>query len=201
MNDHTLTVLEYSIILSRLTQFVQSEPGRKLALTVFPHSVKDDVVRECGTTAQALVLLEGKPPDLGQVNETFEILGRLAVTGAVLEPMELFALLQNQLAVRYAKAAVRDRDGDLPALCALTNAMIGIPDWERWVEKSISRKGEVLDAASSDLAKARKELRSCRQVATGKLEEFIRGRSVAKVIQEQNVTLRTARYVLPAKTE
>jgi len=201
MNDHTLTVLEYSIILSRLTQFVQSEPGRKLALTVFPHSVKDDVDRECGTTAQALVLLEGKPPDLWQVNETFEILGRLAVTGAVLEPMELFALLQNQLAVRYAKAAVRDRDGDLPALCALTNAMIGIPDWERWVEKSISRKGEVLDAASSDLAKARKELRSCRKVATGKLEEFIRGRSIAKVIQEQYVTLRNGRFVVPAKSE
>lgn len=201
MNDHTLTVLEYRETLSRLAQYAQSEPGRSLALTVVPHGDKDDVVRECGITAQALRLLEDKPPDLGRVNDTIAILGRLAVVGAVLEPMELLDLVQNQIAVRYAKAAVRDREQDLSALCALVDGMTGIPDWERWVEESISPKGEVLDAASPDLAKMRKKLRSCRNAATGKLEEFIRGRSVAKVIREQYVTLRNGRYVVPAKPE
>ena len=201
MNDHTLTVLEYRETLSRLALYAQSEPGRSLALTLFPQREKADVVRECGITAQALLILEDKPPDLGSVNDTTDILGRLAAAGAVLEPMELLALVQNQIAVRYAKAAVRDRESDLPALCALVDGMTGVPDWERWVEKSISPKGEVLDAASSDLAKVRKELRSCRNVATKKLEEFIRGRSVAKVIREQYVTLRNGRFVVPAKPE
>lgn len=201
MNDHTLTVLEYREMLARLAQYAQSEPGRNLAQAVFPHSGKDDVLRECGITAQALTLLEDKPPDLGKVIDTIDILGRLAMVGAVLERMELLALVQNQVAVRYAKAAVRDRERDLPALCALVDGMTGIPDWERWVEKSISPKGEVLDAAGTDLAKARKELRSCRNAATGKLEEYIRGRSVAKVIREQYVTLRNGRFVVPAKPE
>jgi DNA mismatch repair protein MutS2 len=201
MNDHTLTVLEYRETLSRLALYTQSEPGRDLSLAVFPHSDRDSVVRECDITAQALLLLEDKPPDLGGVSDTTDILGHLAAAGAVLDPMELLALLQNQIAVRYAKAAVRDREGDMPALCALVDAMIGFPDWERWVEKSISPKGEVLDAASPDLAKVRKELRSSRNAATAKLEEFIRGRSVAKVIQEQYVTLRNGRFVVPAKPE
>ena len=201
MNDHTLTVLEYRETLSRLALCAQSEPGRSLAQTVIPHRDKNDVVRECGITAEALCLLEDKPPDLGNVNDTTGILGRLTVTGAVLEPLELLRLIQNQVAVRYAKAAVRDRDQELPALCVLVDGMAGIPDWERWVEKSISPKGEVLDAASPELAKVRKELRSCRNAATGKLEEFIRGRSVGKVIQEQYVTLRNGRFVVPAKPE
>jgi len=201
MNDHTLTVLEYRETLSRLALYAQSEPGRSLAQTVVPHRDKNDVVRECGITAQALCLLEEKLPDLGGVNDTTDILRLLVVTGAVLEPLELFRLLQNQVAVRYAKAAVRDRDRDLPALCALADSMAGIPDWEKWVEKSISPKGEVLDGASSELARVRKELRSCRSAATGKLEEFIRGRSVAKVIREQYVTLRNGRFVVPAKPE
>ena len=201
MNEHTLTVLEYRETLSRLALHAQSEPGRDLARTVIPHTKKDDVVRECGITAQALLLLEGDPPDLGSVNYTKDILDRLAVTGTVLEPMELLALLQNQLAVRYARASVRNSELDLPALNALVDGMAGIPDWERWVGKSISPKGEVLDIASPDLARVRKELRSCRNAATRKLEEFIRGRTIGKVIQEQYVTLRNGRFVVPAKPE
>jgi DNA mismatch repair protein MutS2 len=201
MNEHTLIVLEYRETLSRLALHGQSEPGRDLARSVMPCTKKDDVVRECGITIQALKLLESSPPDLGIVNNTTGILDRLAVTGALLEPIELLALLQNQLAVRYAKASMRDPELDLPALSALVDKMAGIPDWEQWVEKSISPKGEVLDAASPDLARARRELRSCRTAATGKLEEFIRGKTVGKVIQEQYVTLRNGRFVVPAKPE
>ena len=201
MNEHTLIVLEYRETLSRLALHAQSEPGRSLARTVMPRTKKDDVLRECDNTQQAFTLLENSPPDLGSVNHTIDILDRLAVTGTVLEPLDLLALLQNQLAVRYARASVRDSELNLPALKSLVDGMVGIPDWERWVEKSISPKGEVLDIASPDLARARKELRSCRSTATGKLEEFIRGRTVGKVIQEQYVTLRNGRFVVPAKPE
>lgn len=201
MNDHTLTVLEYREMLSRLALCAQSEPGRDLVRTVVPHTEKRDVLRECDLTAQALELLEDTAPDLGRVNDTSDVLERLAVTGTVLEPMELLALVGNQLAVRSARAALRGKEKTLAALHALVDALIGFPDWERWVERSISPKGEVLDAASPDLARVRKELRSCRNAATGKLEAYIRERSVSKVIQEQYVTLRNGRFVVPAKPE
>jgi len=201
MNDHTLTVLEYRETLSRLAQCAQSGPGRDLALSVFPETDRKSVLQRCDVTAQSLLLLEAKPPDLGNVTDSTGILSRLLTTGSVLEPLELLALLQNQIAVRSARAAVRDREADLPALCALVNGMTGYPEWERWVEKSISPKGEVLDAATQGLAQARKELRSCRSSVTGRLEEFIRGKTVSKVVQEQYVTLRNGRYVVPAKPE
>ena len=201
MNDHTLKVLEYREMLSRLAQYAQSEPGRNLALTVFPHDHNDGVQQACNITAQALRFLEDTPPDLGNVNDTSAFLDRLALAGAVLEPLELLALVRNQIAVKHARSAIQNREEDLPALCALVGDMVGIPDWERWVEKSISPKGEVLDAASPDLAKVRKELKASRNATTGKLEEFIRGRSVSKVIQEQYVTLRNGRFVVPAKPE
>lgn len=201
MNGHTLTVLEYRETLDRLAQHAKSEPGQNLARTVFPCTEKDDVLFACDATSQALNLLEDNPPDLGIVTDTTDILKRSAVTGTVLEPLELFALCQNQIAVRHTRAALRDREADLPALFDMADRMISIPDWELWVEKSISPKGEVLDSASPELAKARKEFRSCRNAATGKLEEFIRGRAIAKVIQEQYVTLRNGRFVVPAKPE
>ena len=201
MNDHTLTVLEYSETLSRLALCAQSGPGRDLALSVFPGTDRESVRRSCDITAQALLLLEEGPPDLGNVGDTTPIFARLAVAGAVLEPRELMALIQNQIAVRSARASVRDRMGALPALCALVEGMTGFPEWERWVEKSISPKGEVLDSATPELTRARKALRSCRNAVTGKLEEFIRGKAIAKTVQEQYVTQRNGRFVIPAKPE
>lgn len=199
MNEHTLTVLEYREMLSRLASNAQSEPGRDLTLALFPCSDRKEVLRECGITSEALLLLQFKPPDLAGVSDATATLERLAVDGAVLEPLELLALARNQTAVQHARAAIRDHD--LPALRALVDSMTPIPDWERWVDKSISPKGEVLDAASPELAGAREELRSCRKAATGKLEEFIRKRAVAKAIQEPYVTLRNGRFVVPARPE
>ncbi|MGD8354018.1 MAG: endonuclease MutS2, partial [Pseudomonadota bacterium] len=201
MNEHTLKVLEYREMLSRLAAFTQSDPGRGLVMALHPGSGKKDVVRQCGITAQALKLLQNGPPDLGEVTDTSTSLGRLTAAGAVLEPLELYALAKNQAAVRQARGALRDLEPEMPEIYALVDDMTGFPEWERWVERSLSPKGEVLDAASPELARARKDLRSCRSAAAGRLEEFIRGKSVAKVIQEQYVTLRNGRFVVPAKPE
>ena len=70
MNDHTLTVLEYRGTLSRLALHAQSEPGRRLVQDVFPRADVRDVQDACGVTAEALLLLEDAPPDLGQVEDT-----------------------------------------------------------------------------------------------------------------------------------
>ncbi len=201
MNDHTLKVLEYREMLSHMAAYAQSEPGRDLVVSLLPHTVKSDVVSECGVTAQALQLLERTPPDLGEVTDTSAALKRLAVTGAVLEPLELLALARNQAAARHARAALKDFTAQMPDLCSLVDKMTGFPEWERWVERSISPKGEILDAASPELARVRKELSSCRSAVTRRLEEFIRGKAVEKVIQEQYVTLRNGRFVVPAKPE
>ena len=201
MNDHTLKVLEYREVLSRLAEFTQSDPGRERALAVTPRTQRDEVLAEGGFTAEALRLMEDTCPDLGQVTDTSGILDRLTAEGAVLEALQLLALAHNQKAVRNAVSALREREGDLPALAHLVGEMASLPQWEAWVLRSITPKGEVLDDASPELSRVRKQLVACRHSVTGRLEEFMRTRAVSKVIQDQYVTLRNGRYVIPAKPE
>ncbi len=201
MNDHTLKVLEYREVLSRLAEFTQSDPGRERALAVTPRTRSDEVLAEGAFTAEALRLMEDTCPDLGQVTDTSGILDRLTAEGAVLEALQLLALAHNQKAVGNAVSALRDRGRDLPALAHLVGEMATLPQWEAWVSRSITPKGEVLDGASPELARVRKQLVACRHSVTGRLEEFMRTRAVSKVIQDQYVTLRNGRYVIPAKPE
>jgi DNA mismatch repair protein MutS2 len=201
MNDHTLTVLEYNEILSHLTRYAHSEPGRQYVRDTVPHLDPVSVSRECALTAEGMELLSDQRLELDLVQDTTGTLARLKTAGAVLDPLSLLALLNNQLAVRRSRTATRAAGDRCPGLSALTDTMVSMVDWERWVGKSISPKGEVLDGASPELAQARRKLRSTRDSVSSKLEKFIRERQTAKVIQEQFVTLRNGRFVVPAKPE
>ncbi|MDF1535894.1 MAG: endonuclease MutS2 [bacterium] len=201
MNTHTLTVLEYGEILTHLARYAHSEPGRQVVRRSAPHRDLEGAVRECALTAEAMDLLSDQNLELDQVQDSSGILARLKTSGVVLDPLSLLALLHNQLAVGRARTALKAAGSRCPGLSALTESMTPIPDWERWVGKSISAKGEVLDSASPELARARRQLRSARDGVSGKLEKFIRERQTAKVIQEQYVTLRNGRFVVPAKPE
>ncbi|UCG39548.1 MAG: Smr/MutS family protein, partial [bacterium] len=90
---------------------------------------------------------------------------------------------------------------DLVHLKELAEAMTGLPRWEAWIQKGISEKGEVLDAASAEVASARRDLRAAREAVISRLERFMGTRAVSKVMQEPYVTLRNDRYVVPARPE
>ena len=201
MNAHTLTVLEYSEILSYLTRYAHSEPGRQRVRDSVPHLEVEGATVECALTAEGMELLSDQVVELDQVKDTSTILARLKTVGSVLDPLSLLALLHNQQAAGRARSATRAVAGRCPGLSSLTDTMTVIPEWERWVAKSISPKGEVLDAASPELARARRKMRSVRDSISSRLEKFIRERQTAKVIQEQFVTLRNGRFVVPAKPE
>lgn len=201
MDNHTLTVLEYNEVLTQLASCAQSEPGKDLALSQLPCSEDTKVLQECDLTAEALKLIQDTPPDLCPVTDISALIERLRVEGTVLDPDGLMALLANQISVRNAKNALRRLETELPGLSAIVASMTGFPKWEQWVGGSLSDKGDVLDTASPGLESARRAYRSAREDVVDRMERFIKGKTVAKVIQEPYVTTRNGRHVVPAKTE
>ena len=201
MDTHTLTVLQYGEVLAKLALFAQSEPGKLLVSSQFPRLIDGEVGNECSLTTEGLRLIGLSPPDLGLVSDVSPAIDFLRVEGAVLEPAGLFSLFANQMAVRSTKNALRESDEDLPGLSSIADSMTGLPEWEQGVRKAIAETGEVLDTASRGLAAARKKHRLARENVVNRLERFIRGRSISRVIQEPYITTRNGRHVVPAKPE
>jgi DNA mismatch repair protein MutS2 len=201
MNAHTLKVLEYRALLSHLGDCTQSQPARQLVEDLLPKTSEEQVVHELSLTSEALRLLEQGDLDLSDVRDSAVALNNLRAEGSVLQPGDLLVLLANQKAVGKARAALRDNGSGLASLEAIVRKMSSFKDWEEWINRSISEEGEVLDSASPELAKARRDLRKARETVVKRLEGYIIKGSVAKVLQENYVTLRNGRYVIPAKPE
>ncbi|NOY87682.1 MAG: endonuclease MutS2 [Deltaproteobacteria bacterium] len=201
MDDHALKVLEYKDLLSYLAGCAHSEPGSHLALRLLPHLDKQSAAADLSLTREILHLLDIGDINLSGVRNTAPILDRLRAEGSVLGPDDLMILLNNQKAVGSASQTVREFAGDLPGLSSLVQGMVSFSEWERWVDRSFTQSGEMLDNAGSELARARRELRSARDTIIGKLETFKTEDRMAKVIRDDYMTIRNGRYVLPVKPE
>lgn len=69
------------------------------------------------------------------------------------------------------------------------------------IKSCIDDSAEVLDSASANLSQIRRELRTGEARIREKLDSMIRSSSVSKMLQDQLVTIRGDRFVIPVKAE
>ena len=69
------------------------------------------------------------------------------------------------------------------------------------ITRAISDRGEVLDSASPKLASIRSEMRVAHERLLGKLERLINDPKNAPILQEQIITQRNGRYVIPLRAD
>jgi DNA mismatch repair protein MutS2 len=166
-----------------------------------PSTSEADTIRRLNLTTEAIRILEENSPALGALTDTTDILESLRIEGTVLDIPGILALKANQDAVAGMKSSLREMGERTPLTAEMCAPLEVFGDWEKWVAGSFDDKGEMLDSASPGLKEARREQARARQEATRRLEEFTRREGVAKVLQENYITLRNGRFVLPARTE
>jgi DNA mismatch repair protein MutS2 len=125
------------------------------------------------------------------VPELTQALGRLRITGAVLDGQELLALRRTLTAGRLVAGELRRVAADAPQSAAL-EAILPEASLEKRLELAIDEDGALLDSASPALASARSAIRIARDRLVQRLESLLRS-----VNSEGGVTLRDGRYVIP----
>ena len=129
-----------------------------------------------------------------------EALARLRIEGATLEPLailELARLSEQALAARASIFAERDQ---CPALWEMVEALPrGLHSLAARVSSRILPSGELDDRASPELARIRHEITRLRSSITRSLEALMRRSPEA--IQDQLVTIRNDRFVIPVKSD
>jgi len=203
VNDKALYTLEYDKIIARLTDTAATSLGKEEAGKLRPSSDVAEVKRRLAATDEAVraVALKGHPP-FGGVTDVRPSLGR-ARLGGVLGPSELMdiaGLIMGSRRIRKYAAAVAD-EIDIPLLSDLCEPLIDAKPLEDEIRRCIDETGEVLDAASPELASIRRDIRVNEGRAREKLDSLIRSSSVQKMLQDVLITIRNDRYVIPVKQE
>jgi len=192
-------LLEYDKVLSCIASICRTEGAAELIKALEP---SDDIVvvkRLLSQTSKAKEFISKKSlPPFGQCRNITAAAER-ASKGAVLTPKELLdvaSLLRSVSAVKRYPAST----DDLGALEPFFDTLKEISHLEKAISDAIIAEDMIADTASDKLYRIRRDIRKCETNVRDILARYTTGGS-SKYLQENIVTMRNGRYVVPVKAE
>ena len=137
---------------------------------------------------------------IGEIEDIREPVG-LAARGKVLEPLTLAHVAQALSNIRYLHSTLNKIATDFPVIWDIAKNIVELRSLEKSIDNCISVDGEIQDSASVHLSSLRQQIRNKRHQMLTNLESFVRSPGGQKIVQEQIVTEREGRYVIPVKIE
>ena len=203
MKDYTkaLKTLEYDKILSLLAAAAQTTGARDMALSARPEDDPVRVARLQQETADAKSLTEHHgTPSFGMVKDISDSVER-AGKGAMLTPRELLDVADLLSSASSMHAYSARRDIRLGILAERFSRIYPNQPLEREIRRCILSEDSISDDASPKLSDIRRAIRNTNAKIRDTLQRFISSDSNNKFLQENLVTIRQGRYVIPVKTE
>ena len=195
-----LGLLEFDEIRRQLASATRTAVGAEAAAELIPSDDARDVAVRQQETAEARLLLDTAASlELGPADDLRPAVHR-AMLGGVLAGEELRHIGALASAARWNRGALTHRD-DLPLLSAITQNLPDLPDLESAVNRAIGPAGEVLDDASPELARLRRESRSAYSSLSDVMQRSLRRYQRSGIVQEDIITERNGRMVLLIKTD
>jgi len=201
MNPKHLQTLELPKILERLAKHTSFSAGRELALSLRPSPDFDEVARRQGETSEARALLGARGDlSLGGARDVRPLVDR-AERGAILLPGELLEVRDTLVSGRRLRRAITRLRDRFPLLASIAGKIEECPNVVAEIARCLNDQAQVVDGASQNLARIRREMREAHQRLLAKLERIISSPSNAPFLQEPLVTQRGGRYVIPLKAD
>jgi DNA mismatch repair protein MutS2 len=130
------------------------------------------------------------------------ILNKLGIEGAVLDVQELLDLYDQMVLSKGLRRFFQKLENiRAPHLQEKISKLSYQKALEKEILQVINAKGEILDRASSALLDIRHRLGGARERAKGLLETLLHREDLQPIYQEQLITIRNGRYVLPIKSD
>ena len=193
--------LEFDKVLEKLAEFTSCEDARENALNLRPESSLAMAQALLNQTADAHMLLARfGGPSFGGLKNVNNALSR-ANAGSVLNTRELLDIAGVLRVIRTLSQWRESNAGVHSVLDPLFNALAPNKYLETAIFNAIVSEDEISDNASPTLADIRRKIRVQESKVREQLEKFTRSQSNSKFLQENIITQRNGRYVVPVKNE
>jgi DNA mismatch repair protein MutS2 len=194
--------LEFDKILDRLQQLVASGPARELAAHLAPKTDHQFIRLELQRVSEAkeLLIVEGAAP-LDGIKDILPALKRASIENHVLNSRELLDIASTLRASRTLATFLTKRQKNYPQLAAYLTELYSDKIIEYNILECIDEEGHIRDSASKELLRIRHEMISTADTLRKRLASILKRVSEKDMLQEEIVTTRDGRMVVPVKTE
>lgn len=199
--EKEFTTLEFDKVLAALAEHAISPAAKELCLSLSPAETREDAEKALGQTASAeKLLLNFGAPSFGSLKDVTGACAR-AQNGAQLAPSELLAAAN---VLKLTERLKKFLDEHLDESDALSEDRYSLVPNNYLADKILSSfvgEDEVADGASPALREIRRKQAQARNKIKSSLDSHVRSQQTQKYLQENIVTQRNGRYVIPVKAE
>lgn len=201
MNNQAFGILEFDPLRALLRRGAQTDDGRARIDALAPIADPDELRRALRLVAEYAELRQrGGRLSFDGIADSSDSLSRLRIEGTALDPLAILDLARLCERAMDARAAILAEREACPTLFEIVAALT--PELNKLaarLHKKILPSGELDDRASPQLATIRHEIFRARSRITRSLESLMRRSS--EVIQEELVTIRNDRFVIPVRSD
>ena len=202
MDTQTFTVLEFDKIITFLKYYVTSPQGGRLCDRLTPSTRLSEIktlLAEVSEMKEMLHINNAIP--IHGIRDIASLLNKTRVEGFYLEPQQLQEIHSTLGTARTIKLFFNDCASQFPALHGITGRIIPLTELENAIGKAVGSHGEILDTASQELKVLRRKIRQVKLQVKNTLEGLLNNENLLFIFQEQLITIRNGRFVLPVKIE
>ncbi|HEY0322293.1 MAG TPA: endonuclease MutS2 [Pyrinomonadaceae bacterium] len=201
MNEQAFTTLEYGGLRALVRRGAQTEMGRARADALVPFDDLEELRRALTALSECIEMRRrGASWSFAELSDPREALSILRIEGATLEPLTILELGRLCEQAQASRAAILQERESAPVLWEMVEALPReLNSLAARISNKILPSGELDDRASPELGRIRAEINRLRSQITHQLESLMRRSEAA--IQDELVTLRNDRFVIPVKAD
>ena len=198
----SLDALEFPVIVRKLAGNTQSSMGFDLAIALEPSSDAAEVERRLDYTDDTRRFFdrESMLPTFQGMHDIREQLARAGKSGT-LGAGELWKVNATIKSMRSARRTIKEAQFEYPNLTREAQRMGLFPEIEEALDHAIHPDGKVMDRASGELHRLRRELMTERDRAERTIAGMIQNYSQHGYLRDANFTMKNGRYVLPFRQD
>ncbi len=200
--EHTLDVLDFGRIRQLVAAAARTPQGEAVCRRLAP-APDPAAAREAQAEVVALAALEpelGLPP-LDGIGAIETHLGAARREGTCLDVTALLAVRDSVAGLHRVHEYLEDAAAEGSLVGAYGGRMRTLYPLADRFERTFGPRGEVLDGASPRLRELRAEIRGLRDRILKILRAVLRDADLEPAVQDDFVTLRADRYVIPLRTD
>lgn len=199
IDNKTLSDLGWASIQQALAERCAGDAAAELALDLgFLADVASIESRRADIVALAELIAIDEPPPVRGYRDVREAVTR-ARKQDVLDPASLIAIRQTLEVAARVREWLGGRGSRIAGLASIAQTITPLPALANELRRAFDPYGELADSASPELGRLRRRVQSLRTGILERLERIVRSPRFEGILQDEYVTIREERYVVPVR--
>lgn len=198
INQHALEVLEYPKVIALLAGKCLTPIGKANILELAPLSDLVAINRRQDEIQQTKDIISfGTPYPLERLDDCTPHIEHAKVEGVFIDPKEILAVLRLVEISILLHGYDKENRPKFPLIDEYLKRIRAFPELRKQIHDALEPTGEIKDTASPALRRIRLELIDTRRRTIARLDSIIGGQKKQSGWQDDVVTQRNGRYVIP----